>query len=89
MRNTLLTSWLRSDNTWKIVVGSWRTHLDNGYSGNSGRRPALLRLKQDIQDGRVDVVVVCNLARLFRSFSRLQHFMRLLQEHQVGLVCLQ
>ena len=57
------------------------TYSDNSYSGNSGRCPALLRLRQDIQDGRVDEVAVCNLARLFRALSGLQHSMRLLEEH--------
>ena len=65
------------------------TYVDNGYSGNSDRRPALLQLRQDIQDGQVDVIVASNLARLFRSFSRLQCFLRLLQEHQIGLICLE
>ena len=64
------------------------TYVDNGYSGNSDRCPALLQLRQDIQDGQVDVIIVSSLARLFRSFSRLQCFLRLLQEHRVGLVCL-
>ena len=72
------------DRGWELAG----TYVDNGYSGNSDRRPALLQLRQDIQDGQVDVIIVSSLARLFRSFSRLQCFLRLLQEHRVGLVCL-
>jgi site-specific DNA recombinase len=72
------------DRGWELAG----IYVDNGYSGNSDRRPALLQLRQDIQDGQVDVIIISNLARLFRSFSRLQCFLRLLQEHQVGLVCL-
>lgn len=63
-------------------------YLDNGYSGHSDQRPALVRLQQDVQDGRADVVVVSNLARLFRNLFGLQRFMQLLWNHQVGLVCL-
>jgi DNA invertase Pin-like site-specific DNA recombinase len=72
------------DRDWELAG----TYVDNGYSGNSDRRPALLQLRQDIQDGQVDVIIVSNLARLFRSFSRLQCSLRLLQEHRAGLVCL-
>ena len=72
------------DRGWELTG----TYVDNGHSGNSDRRPALLQLRQDIQDGQVDVIIVSDLARLFRSFSRLRCFLRLLQEHRVGLVCL-
>jgi DNA invertase Pin-like site-specific DNA recombinase len=72
------------DRGWELAGA----YVDNGYSGNSDRRPALLQLRQDIQDGQVDVIIVSNLARLSRSFSRLWCFLRLLQEHRVGLVCL-
>ena len=60
----------------------------NGFSGRFHRRPALLRLQQDIRDEQVDLVVVCNVARLFRDLPGLRNFMRLLQEQQVRVVYL-
>lgn len=56
---------------WELACA----YLDNGYSGNSSQRPGLLRLQQDIQGGCVDLVVVCDLARLFRNLSGLRRFM--------------
>ncbi len=40
---------------------------DGGYSGGTLERPALKRLLADIEDGRVDVVVVYKIDRLSRS----------------------
>ena len=47
---------------------------DGGWSGGTLERPALKRLTADIEDGRVDVVVVYKIDRLSRSlmdFSKL------------------
>ena len=40
---------------------------DGGFSGGTLERPALQRLLRDIEDGRVDVVVVYKIDRLSRS----------------------
>src|ERR1700679_931503 len=40
---------------------------DGGYSGGTLERPALRRLLEDIEAGRVDVVVVYKIDRLSRS----------------------
>jgi hypothetical protein len=42
--------------------------VDGGYSGGSTERPALQRLLADIQDGRIDIVVVYKVDRL--KFAR-------------------
>ena len=39
---------------------------DGGFSGGTLERPALKRLLADIEDGRVDVVVVYKIDRLSR-----------------------
>jgi site-specific DNA recombinase len=41
---------------------------DDGYSGGSTERPALQRLLADIQDRRIDVVIVYKVDRLTRSW---------------------
>jgi site-specific DNA recombinase len=51
-----------------------RRYDDGGYSGGTLERPALRRLRQDIEDAAVDVVVVYKIDRLSRSlmdFSKL------------------
>ena len=42
---------------------------DGGFSGGNTNRPALKRLLADVEDGRVDVVVVYKIDRLSRSLS--------------------
>ena len=42
---------------------------DGGFSGGSMQRPALQRLLADIEDGRIEVVVVYKVDRLTRSLT--------------------
>ena len=52
---------------------------DGGFSGGTLERPALRRLRTDIEAGKVDVVVVYKIDRLSRSlmdFSRLVEVIR-------------
>ena len=42
---------------------------DGGFSGGNINRPALKRLLADVEDGRIDVVVVYKIDRLSRSLS--------------------
>ena len=51
---------------WKVV----RTHYeDGGYSGGTMERPGLLALIADIEQGRVQVVVVYKVDRLTRALA--------------------
>lgn len=51
----------------------WKLHPppydDGGFSGGNMERPALARLLQDIDDGRIDCVVVYKIDRLTRSLA--------------------
>ncbi len=51
----------------------WRpikTHYDDGgYSGGTLERPALFKLMEDVDEGRVDMVVVYKIDRLTRSLA--------------------
>jgi DNA invertase Pin-like site-specific DNA recombinase len=49
---------------WVLVPDSYD---DGGFSGGTLERPALRRLLADIEDGRVDVIVVYKIDRLSRS----------------------
>lgn len=50
-------------------VAARRVYEDGGYSGGSIERPALRELLDDINAGRVDVVVVYKVDRLTRSLT--------------------
>jgi DNA invertase Pin-like site-specific DNA recombinase len=49
---------------WLLIP---ETYDDGGFSGGTLDRPALKRLLADIEDGRIDVVVVYKIDRLSRS----------------------
>jgi len=59
---------------------------DGGFSGGNMNRPALNRLKEDIEAGKIDIIVIYKIDRLTRcltDFSDLQEF---LDAHDVSFV---
>ena len=68
---------------WKLV----KEHYDDGgISGGTMERPALQRLLQDIQRGRVDVIVVYKIDRLTRSLMDFAKMVKIFDSHQVSFV---
>lgn len=59
---------------------------DGGYSGGNADRPALKRLLDDIDAGRVDVVVVVKVDRLSRSLLDFAQMMNRFNERGVSFV---
>lgn len=55
-----------ADHGW-TVVGEY---VDDGFSGTSFRRPGLQRLLEDVEAGRVDLVLTKDLSRLGRDYIR-------------------
>jgi len=51
---------------WKLLP---QYYDDGGYSGGSMERPALKKLLQEIEAGRVDIIVVYKVDRLTRALS--------------------
>jgi len=69
---------------WELV----RIYTDNGQSGNSLQRPALLQLQHDIKADLVDMVVVGRFDRLYRNLEGLLGFVQLLNHYNVTLISL-
>jgi len=68
---------------WTLV----RTKYDDGgFSGGNTDRPALQRLLQDIQAGRVDIIVVYKVDRLTRSLADFAKLVELFDAHGVSFV---
>lgn len=65
-----------------VVVDEYK---DWGVSGRRADRREYVRLKADIESGRVTAVYVFNLSRLGRSLSELTTFAALAQKHGVKL----
>jgi DNA invertase Pin-like site-specific DNA recombinase len=59
---------------------------DGGYSGGTLERPALQRLLEDIEAGRVDCVVVYKLDRLSRSLLDFVRLVEVFDQRQVSFV---
>jgi DNA invertase Pin-like site-specific DNA recombinase len=68
---------------WTLV----RDHYDDGgVSGGNLERPALQRLLRDIEQGRVDVVVVYKIDRLSRSLMDFSKLVEVFDAHGVTFV---
>jgi DNA invertase Pin-like site-specific DNA recombinase len=68
---------------WTLV----RDHYDDGgFSGGTLERPALQRLLRDIEQGRVDVVVVYKIDRLSRSLMDFSRLVETFEAHGVTFV---
>lgn len=67
---------------------SARLYVDAGVSGRTNKRPALLRLRKDIEAGEIDGVVIVRLDRLMRSLGHLCELLAFFKQHDCTLVSL-
>ncbi len=71
---------------WNVLsVGHY---VDAGKSAKDQNRPQLQRLKRDIVEGRIDMVVTFKLDRLTRSLLDFVELWDLFAQHEVNVVCL-
>lgn len=59
---------------------------DGGFSGGTLERPALQRLLQDIENQRIDVIVVYKVDRLTRALSDFARIVETFDRHRVSFV---
>src|SRR3981189_182865 len=59
---------------------------DGGFSGGNIERPALQRLRADIQEGRVDIIVVYKVDRLTRSLADFARLVEIFDAQGVSFV---
>jgi hypothetical protein len=59
---------------------------DGGFSGGTLERPALKRLRADIETGKIDVVVVYKIDRLSRSLMDCSRLVEVFDQHKVTFV---
>ena len=65
---------------WTLLRGKYD---DGGFSGGNTDRPALQRLLEDVQAGKVDVIVVYKVDRLTRSLADFAKLVELFDKHNV------
>ena len=63
-----------------------KQYNDGGFSGGTLERPALKELFQDIEDGKVDTVVVYKIDRLTRSLMDFSKIVELFDKRSVTFV---
>jgi site-specific DNA recombinase len=68
---------------WTMLRGKYD---DGGFSGGNIDRPALQRLLDDVQAGRIDVIVVYKVDRLTRSLADFAKLVELFDKHGVSFV---
>src|SRR5213082_2824223 len=68
---------------WTLLRGKYD---DGGFSGGNTDRPALQRLLEDVQAGKVDVIVVYKVDRLTRSLADFAKLVELFDQHNVSFV---
>jgi site-specific DNA recombinase len=73
--------YARSKN-WQVVG----LYADPDRTGRNSKRPDLQRMIRDIESGKITVVVVHRLDRLYRNLESLLRFLRFLKKHRVRLV---
>jgi site-specific DNA recombinase len=68
---------------WRAIPGHYD---DGGYSGGTMQRPALQRLLKDIEDSKVDTIVVYKVDRLTRSLADFAKIVQALDVRGVSFV---
>lgn len=65
-------------------------YVDDGISGTDDRRPAFQRLLRDIEGGRINCVMVKDLARCFRNYADQGYFLEVFfPRHNVRFISVQ
>lgn len=67
---------------WCIVA----SYADPDRTGRNSKRPGLQAMIRDIESGKISVVVVHRLDRLYRNLESLLRFLRFLKRYRVRLV---
>ncbi|WP_263080160.1 recombinase family protein [Endozoicomonas sp. Mp262] len=68
---------------WEVLTDQYD---DGAFSGGNTDRPALKRLLADVEEGRIDVVVVYKVDRLSRSLADFARLIELFEQHNCSLV---
>lgn len=68
---------------WTLIADHYD---DGGFSGGNMKRPALQRLVKDIEDGKVDMIVVYKIDRLTRSLLDFSKMVELFTKYNVSFV---
>ena len=63
-----------------------KEYVDSGFSGRTKNRPALKQLLRDIEEKKIEYVLIYKLDRLGRNFSYLNSLLENFEEKKIKLV---
>ena len=73
------------DNNYNI----YDTYIDDGYTGTNFDRPGFKKLKKDIEDKLINIVIVKDLSRLGRDYITTGYFLEIwFPKHNVRFISL-
>lgn len=73
-----------NENNYEI----YKIYIDNGYSGLDDNRPNYNKLLNDLKKNMFDTIIVRDMSRLGRSFIKLEKVIKLLENNNCNLICL-
>lgn len=59
-----LTKYISKEPNWFLID----IYIDDGFTGTNFNRPSFIRLKEDIESGKIDLVITKDLSRLGRDY---------------------
>ena len=59
-----LTKYVTKHPNWLLID----IYIDDGFTGTNFNRPSFIRLKEDIEQGKIDMVITKDLSRLGRDY---------------------
>ena len=74
-QRAIISDWARNNG---FIITDW--YVDDGYSGYSMDRPEFNRLKKDLNDNKINIVVAKNLSRIGRHNSKVNLFLEQINE---------
>ena len=80
-QRAIIADWAKNNG---FVITKW--YVDDGYSGYSMDRPDFNKLKEDLNDGKVNVIIAKHLSRIGRHGPKTGLFLEQLLEHGKRLI---
>jgi site-specific DNA recombinase len=87
-QNRILTSYIEANKDLWWETSESLNYIDDWitWASKADDRPALSRLKKDILDKKIDVILIYRLDRLFRKVEFLLNFITFLRENSINLI---
>lgn len=73
-----------NENNYEI----YKIYIDNGYSGLDDNRPNYNKLLNDLKKNMFDTIIVRDMSKLGRSIIKLEKVIKLLENNNCNLICL-